>query len=377
MRIAVPTETVAGERRVAIVPDTVARLRAAGLDVSVQTGAGVAASYPDAGYGERGADLVPDADELLAAADAVLKVAPPTSTEVGMLRPGAALLGFLDPFGPGSVLDELADRGVTAFAVELLPRISRAQGMDALSSQALVAGYRAVLIAAGRLPRFFPMSMTAAGTVPPAKVLVLGTGVAGLQAIATARRLGAVVEAYDVRAAAKEEVMSLGATFVELPLETQDGTGGYAREQSDAFLREQRKLIGRHVSQSDVVITTAAVPGARAPLLVTEAMVAGMRPGSVLVDLAAESGGNCELTRAGADVEHAGVVVSGPLNLASGLPAHASALYARNLANLLLLMVRDGEFGPDGDDAIVAGTCVTRDGSVVHPMVLERRTGRR
>ncbi len=351
----------------AAVPETVGRLIAAGLSVCVQAGAGDQAAFADTAYAEKGASIDADPVRLLGSADAVLKVAPPTHEEIDRLRPGAALVGFLDPVGHPDRIRLLAQRGVIAFAMELLPRISRAQGMDALSSQAMVAGYRGVLMAADRLPKFFPMSMTAAGTVPPAKVLVLGAGVAGLQAIATARRLGAVVEAYDVRAAAKEEVASLGATFVELPLEAQDGTGGYAREQSEGFLREQRSLIGRHVAASDVVITTAAIPGRPAPVLVTEAMVGGMRPGSVIIDLAAESGGNCELSRPGEDVLYDGVVVTGGRNVASAMPTHASALYARNVANLLLLLVRDGAFAPDYDDEVVAGTCVTRDGDVVHP----------
>ncbi len=372
MLVAVPTEVAEGEKRVAAVPETVGRLAAAGLSVCVQAGAGERAAFYDPAYADKGASIEPDAGRLLGSADAVLKVAPPTAAEVAKLRPGAALIGLLNPVGDPDGIRALAARGVTAFALELLPRISRAQNMDALSSQAMVAGYRSVLMAAERLPKFFPMSMTAAGTVPPAKVLVLGAGVAGLQAIATARRLGAVVSAYDVRAAAKEEVSSLGATFVELPLEAQDGTGGYAREQSEAFLREQRELIGRHVAAADVVITTAAIPGRPAPVLVTEAMVAGMRPGSVIVDLAAESGGNCELSRPGEDVVSGGVVVAGARNVASSMPTHASALYARNVANLLLLLVRDGAFAPDFDDEVVAGSCVTRDGAVVHPVVRGR-----
>jgi len=369
----VPTEVVEGERRVAAVPETVGRLTAAGLSVCVQTGAGEPAAFPDAAYADKGASLEGEAAALLSGADTVLKVAPPTGAEIDLLRPGAVLIGFLDPARDLDRIAALATRGVTAFAMELLPRISRAQNMDALSSQAMVAGYRAVLMAADRLPKFFPMSMTAAGTVPPAKVLVLGTGVAGLQAIATARRLGAVVEAYDVRAAAKEEVASLGATFVELPLEAQDGTGGYAREQSETFLQGQRELLGRHVRASDVVITTAAIPGRPAPVLVTRSMVAGMRPGSVIVDLAAETGGNCEVSRPGEDVRYDGVVVVGARNVASSMPAHASALYARNVANLLLLLVRDGVFAPNYDDEVVAGSCVTRDGTVVHPQVGGRR----
>lgn len=367
MLVVVPTEVVEGERRVAAVPETVGWLAAAGLSVCVQAGAGERAAYSDAAYAEKGASIEPDPAALLRSADAVLKVAPPTGDEMARLRPRTVLVAMLNPTANRELVAALAEHGIVAFAVELLPRISRAQSMDVLSSQAMVGGYRAVLMAAERLPKFFPMSMTAAGTVPPAKVLVLGAGVAGLQAIATARRLGAVVEAYDVRAAAKEEVASLGAKFVELPLETQEGSGGYAREQSEDFLAQQRELIGRHVAGSDVVITTAAIPGRRAPVLVTESMVAGMRPGSVIVDLAAESGGNCELSRPGEDVSAYGVVIVGARNVASAMPTHASALYARNLARLLLLMVRDGAFAPDYDDEVVAGACVTRDGAVVHP----------
>jgi len=372
VRVAVPTEVAQGERRVAAVPETVGRLAAAGLSVCVQAGAGERAAFPDPAYAEKGAAIEADGAGLLGSADVVLKVAPPTQGEIDRLRTGTVLIGLLNPVGDPDRIRALAERGVTAFALELLPRISRAQNMDALSSQSMVAGYRAVLMAAERLPKFFPMSMTAAGTVPPAKVLVLGAGVAGLQAIATARRLGAVVEAYDVRAAAKEEVASLGATFVELALEVQDGTGGYAREQSEAFLNDQRKLIGQHVAGSDVVITTALIPGRPAPVLVTEAMVRSMRPGSVVIDLAAESGGNCELSRPGEDVVSGGVMVTGARNVASSMPTHASALYARNVANLLLLMVRDGILAPNYADEVVAGTCVTRDGAVVHPAVRGR-----
>jgi NAD(P) transhydrogenase subunit alpha len=276
------------------------------------------------------------------------------------------VISFLQPATQGDIIRALAARGVTAFSLELVPRISRAQSMDALSSQASAAGYKAVLMAAGRLGKFFPMLMTAAGTIPPARVLVMGAGVAGLQAIATARRLGAVVSAYDVRPAVKEEVQSLGATFIELPLETQEGEGGYAREQSDEFLRKQRELIGEHVAKSDVVITTAAVPGRRAPLLVTGDMVKGMRPGSVIVDLAAETGGNVELTKAGKDVEVGGVTIIGTRNVPSTMPLHASQLYARNVANLLLHLVKDGSIVLDFEDEITKGSCVTYGGEIVN-----------
>lgn len=368
MLVGVLTETAPGERRVAVVPDAVPRLLAAGLEVGVQSGAGRSAYWSDEAFAAAGAGLVDDAASLLRDADVILKVAPLSPAEVALMRPGSAVLGFFASPDRSDLVRSLTERRVTAFALELVPRITRAQAMDALSSQAVVSGYRAVLIAAERLPRFFPMFITAAGTAPPAKVLVLGAGVAGLQAISTARRLGAVVEAYDVRAAAKEEVSSLGATFVELDLESQEGTGGYAGEQTEDFLRQQRDLIGRHVAASDAVITTAAIPGRRAPVLVTEPMVLAMRPGSVVVDLAAESGGNCELSVAGEDVVRDGVVVHGVRNLPSSMPVHASQLLSRNLTTLLLLLVTDGRLEPDFDDPIVAGTCVTRDGTITHAL---------
>ena len=295
----------------------------------------------------------------------MLKVQPPDPAEVKLLKRGAVLISFLQPATQADVVRALAAQQITAFSLELVPRISRAQSMDALSSQASAAGYKAVLMAAGRLGKFFPMMMTAAGTVAPARVLVMGAGVAGLQAIATARRLGAVVSAYDVRPAVKEEVQSLGATFIELPLEAQEGEGGYAREQSEDFLRKQRELIGEHIAKSDVVITTAAVPGRRAPLLVTADMVRGMRAGSVIVDLAAESGGNVELTQAGQDVDVNGVVILGTRNVPSTMPLHTSQLYARNVANLLLHLVKDGAINLDFDDEITKGSCVTHAGEIV------------
>lgn len=368
VRVAVVTETQTGERRVAAVPETVGKLVAAGAEVVVQAGAGAAAYFSDDDYAAKGAGVVPDRAALLGSADVVVSVQPLPEEDVRRLRPGTSVVSFLPPGTNEALVKLLAERSVTAYALDLVPRISRAQSMDALSSQALVAGYRITLAAAQRLPKFFPMFMTAAGTVPPAKVLVLGTGVAGLQVIATARRLGAVVEAYDVRTAARDEVRSLGASFLELELESQEGAGGYARVQSEEFLARQRELVGRHVQASDVVITTAAVPGRRAPLLVTAAMVEGMRPGSVVVDLAAETGGNCELTRPGEDVVHHGVTIVGPLNVPSELPRHASELFARNVANLVLLMVKDGELAPDFDDEILAGCCLTRGGEIVHPL---------
>jgi NAD(P) transhydrogenase subunit alpha len=366
VKVGTPKETAPDERRVALVPDSATRLAAAALEVNVESGAGSAASITDEAYRQAGAKIVKGATTLMGEADAVLKVQAPSAAEVELIKQGAVLISFLQPATQGDIVRALAKRGVTAFSLELVPRISRAQSMDALSSQASAAGYKAVLMAAGRLGKFFPMMMTAAGTIPPARVLVMGAGVAGLQAIATARRLGAVVSAYDVRPAVKEEVESLGATFIELALETQEGEGGYAKEQSEEFLRKQRELIGEHVAKSDVVITTAAVPGRRAPLLVTAEMVKGMRPGSVIVDLAADTGGNVELTKAGADVEVGGVTIIGTRNVPSTMPLHASQLYARNVANLLLHLVKDGAIVLDFDDEITKGSCVTHDGEIVN-----------
>jgi NAD(P) transhydrogenase subunit alpha len=366
VKVAVPKELTHDERRVALVPDTAAKLIAVKLEVSVQAGAGGGAFIPDAAYQQAGARVVTHAADLLGDAGAVLKVQAPMPSEVELLATDAVLVSFLQPATQGDIVKALARRGVTAFSLELLPRISRAQSMDALSSQASAAGYKAVLMAAERLGKFFPMMMTAAGTVAPSRVLVMGAGVAGLQAIATARRLGAVVSAYDVRPAVKEEVQSLGATFIELALETQEGEGGYAREQSEEFLRKQRELIGEHVAKSDVVITTAAVPGRRAPLLVTGEMVKGMRPGSVIVDLAAETGGNVELTKPGEEVDVDGVTILGTRNVPSTMPLTTSQLFARNVANLLLHLVKDGAINLDFSDEITKGACVTHGGEIVN-----------
>ena len=313
-----------------------------------------------------GAAVAGRAGSVLRDADAVLKVQAPRESEISLLKKGAVLISFLQPATQGDIVRSLASHGITAFSLELLPRISRAQSMDALSSQASAAGYKAVLMAADRLGKLFPMMMTAAGTVAPTRVLVMGAGVAGLQAIATARRLGAVVSAYDVRPAVKEEVSSLGATFIELPLETQEGEGGYAREQSEEFLRKQRELIGEHIAKSDVVITTAAVPGRRAPMLVTAEMVRGMRPGSVIVDLAAETGGNVELTQPGQEVDVDGVTIIGTRNVPSTMPLTTSQLFARNVANLLLHLVKDGAINLDFSDDITKGACVTHGGEIVN-----------
>ena len=366
MKVAIPKESAADERRVALVPDTATKLIAASLEVSVESGAGSGAYFPDAAYEAAGVKVVKTAEALLKDADAVLKVQAPAPNEIGWIKSGAVLISFLQPATQADIVKALAKRGVTAFSLELLPRISRAQSMDALSSQASAAGYKAVLMAAGRLGKFFPMMMTAAGTVAPARVLVMGAGVAGLQAIATARRLGAVVSAYDVRPAVKEEVQSLGGTFIELALEGQQGEGGYAREQSEEFLRKQRELIGEHVAKSDVVITTAAVPGRRAPLLVTGEMVKGMRPGSVIVDLASDTGGNVELTQAGKDVDVGGVTIIGTRNVPATMPLATSQLFARNVANLLLHLVKDGAITLDFTDEITKGSCVTHGGEIVN-----------
>jgi NAD(P) transhydrogenase subunit alpha len=366
VKVAIPKESAQDERRVALVPDTASKLIAAGLEVSVEAGAGSSAFVPDEAYEAAGVKVVKGTAQLLKDADVVLKVQAPSVDEVELLRKGAVSISFLQPATQGDIVTALARHGVTAFSLELVPRISRAQSMDALSSQASAAGYKAVLMAAGRLGKFFPMMMTAAGTVAPARVLVMGAGVAGLQAIATARRLGAVVSAYDVRPAVKDEVKSLGATFIELPLEAQEGQGGYAKEQSEEFLRKQRELIGEHIAKSDVVITTAAIPGRRAPLLVTAEMVKGMRPGSVIVDLAAETGGNVELTKAGEDIDVGGVTIIGTRNVPSTMPLHASQLYARNVANLLLHLVKDGAINLDFADEITKGACVTHGGEIVN-----------
>ena len=357
MKVGVPKEIAAGERRVALVPEMVARLRDAGVDVLVELGAGEAASYTDASYEAAGAAVVED---VYREADAIAKVARPEGTELDRLRDGTVLIGFLQPLSDPAGVERLAAHGVTAFAMESIPRITRAQPMDALSSQSTVAGYKAVLLAADRLPKFFPMLMTAAGTVAPAKVLVLGAGVAGLQAIATARRLGAVVSAFDVRPVVKEQVESLGAPFLELGLRGEESEGGYARELTPEEQRRQQDELSRRIPEFDVVITTALIPGRPAPQLIPAAAVEGMRPGSVIVDLAAEAGGNCELTQPGEEVVREGVTILGLTNLPSTMPQHASQLYARNVSALLLHLVKNGELRLDWDDEITAGACVTR-----------------
>ncbi len=359
-----PRETRPYERRVALVPELVGRLTGAGLTVEVEAGAGRSAYHGDEQYRAAGAEVVER--DPVEGADVVMSVQPLEPRRAARLPAGAVTLSFLATAQELELLRTYRDGQVTALAMELVPRISRAQAMDALSSQGLVAGYRCALVAAERLPRFFPLFMTAAGTVPPARVLVLGAGVAGLQAIATARRLGAIVTAYDVRAAAADEVRSLGARFVELDLETLEGAGGYAREMGEERARRQRELLAPYVAEADALITTAAVPGRTAPLLVTGEMVAAMKPGSVVVDLAAETGGNVEGVVAGEEVNVGGVRVWGGRNVPSDMPVHASQLYAANVATLLLLMTADGNVRPDLDDEIVAGACVTHAGEVRH-----------
>jgi NAD(P) transhydrogenase subunit alpha len=366
MQIGVPKETAEHERRVALVPEVVGKLTAKSLEVLVERGAGAGALIPDGHYEEAGATLV-DGNSAFAA-DIVVKVAPPSPEEVSRLKPDAVVIGFLQPLTNGDGVQSLARAGVTSFAMEAIPRISRAQSMDALSSQANIGGYRAALIGAQELGRFYPMLMTAAGTIRPATVLVLGAGVAGLQAIATARRLGAVVQGFDVRAAVKEQVESLGAKFLEFDLGGDlEGAGGYAKELTPEQQARQQELMAEAIGKVDVVITTAAVPGRRAPILVTEEAVKKMKPGSVIVDLAAESGGNCELSEPGESVLRHDVKILAPLNVPSTMAEHASQLYARNVDALLGLMLSDeGTLELDFEDEVIAGACITRGGEIVH-----------
>jgi NAD(P) transhydrogenase subunit alpha len=355
MRIGVPKETAAGERRVALVPELVTKLTESGIDVVVEAGAGEDASFMDEAFREAGAEL---GDPW--AAEVVAKVRKPSGEELGRMREGQVLIGFLQPLTDQEGIERLASRGVTAFAMESIPRITRAQSMDALSSQATVSGYKAVVLAADRLPRFLPMLMTAAGTVAPAKVLVIGAGVAGLQAIATARRLGAVVSGFDVRPVVKEQVESLGAKFLELGVVGEETEGGYARELSEEEQRRQQEELEARIGDFDVVVTTALIPGRPAPRLIPRSAIESMRPGSVIVDLAAEAGGNAELTRPDEEVSHDGVTLLGPTNLPSSMPYHASQLYARNVSALVQHLAPDGELKLDFEDEITAGACVTR-----------------
>ncbi|MSQ08159.1 MAG: Re/Si-specific NAD(P)(+) transhydrogenase subunit alpha [Dehalococcoidia bacterium] len=366
MKIGAPKETAHGETRVALVPETAHRLARAGRSVIVQAGAGVAAGFPDKAFVDAGAQTVADGMAVSAEADIVIRVGRPSDAEVTSLRSGSVLVAMLGARSDPAVVKALASQGVTAFAMELVPRIARAQKLDVLSSQASIAGYKAALMAANSLGKYFPMLMTAAGTIPPSKVVVLGAGVAGLQAIATARRLGAVVEAYDVRPAVKEQVQSLGAKFIEIPqVAGAEAAGGYAREQTVEEQAKQRELLTKHISEADVVITTAAVPGRKAPVLVTEEMVDAMKPGSVIIDLAAETGGNVAVTRAGQVVIRGGVAVHGPVNLPATMPWHASQLYSRNVMGLLDLIIdKEGNLKLDFNDEVVAGMCVSHAGEV-------------
>ncbi|MFA5683409.1 MAG: Re/Si-specific NAD(P)(+) transhydrogenase subunit alpha [Lysobacteraceae bacterium] len=365
-------ENAPNERRAALSPEVVKKLKGLGADIVIEPGIGVRAHVPDAAY--VGADLAADAAAALARADLLLKVQPPTPDEIAALREGSVVVGYLAPHGDAEAIKALRDRKLTAFAMELLPRTTRAQAMDVLSSQAGMAGYKAVLIAAQVSGKFFPMLTTAAGTIRPSKVLVVGAGVAGLQAIATARRLGAQVEGFDVRPEVKEQIESLGAKFLDLGVSA-SGSGGYARELSADERAEQQRRLGEHLKNVDVIVTTAAVPGRPAPKIITAAMVAGMKPGSVIVDLAAETGGNCELTQPGQTIDSGGVTVVGPLNLPSMGAIHASDMYARNLFNFLALIVKDGTLDLDWEDDLVAGACLTHGGEIRHAATRARVEG--
>jgi H+-translocating NAD(P) transhydrogenase subunit alpha len=373
MIVGVPRESFPGERRVAMVPAVVPSLTKAGLEVVVEAGAGREAGYLDTEYAAKGAKILPTRADVFAAADIVVQVLCYGSNDktgkadVPLYRPNQALIGFFRPLGSLETIQEIASKGVTAFSIELMPRTTRAQSMDALSSMATISGYKAVLIAADTLPKLFPMLTTAAGTITPARVFIIGCGVAGLQAIATARRLGAVVSAYDLRPAVKEQVQSLGGRFVEIAVEAKDAQDarGYATAQGEEFYKKQRELLGKVVAESDVVVTAAVIPGKKSPILVTKEMVDGMAPGSVLVDLAAERGGNCELTRAGEKIEEHGVTIIGSINLASTVPYHASQMYAKNVATFLLYMIKEGKLQINPQDEIVRETLLTQGGEIV------------
>jgi NAD(P) transhydrogenase subunit alpha len=377
--VGVPKESYPGERRVALVPMVVPNLVKAGFEIVIEARAGEQAGYPDSDYVDKGAKVLPDRAAVFGAADIIVQVLCYGSNDITgradlpLLRRGQILIGFLRPLGSQKVIQEIADTGVTSFSVELVPRTTRAQSMDALSSMGTICGYKAVLIAAETLPRIFPMLTTAAGTITPARVFVIGVGVAGLQAIATARRLGAVCSAYDMRPAAKEQVHSLGGRFIELPIEAKDAQDarGYGRAQDESFYSRQRELLGRIVAESDVVITGAVVPGKKSPVLVTEEMVQSMAPGSVIFDLAAERGGNCELTKCGETIITHGVTIIGTINVASGVPYHASQMYARNLTAFLSHLVKDGKLQVNLEDEIIRETLLTRDGEIVNERVRE------
>jgi len=377
--VGVPKEIYPGERRVALVPASVPLLAKAGFEVVVEPGAGVAAGYPDAAYAEKGAKILSSRAEVFRTADIIVQVLCYGANDINgqddlpLLRNGQILLGFLRPLGTADVVRQVAATGATGFSVEMVPRTTRAQSMDALSTMATISGYKAVLMTADALPRLFPMMTTAAGTITPARILIIGVGVAGLQAIATSRRLGAVVSAYDMRPVVKEQVQSLGGRFVELPIEAKDAQDarGYGKAQDESFYQKQRELLGQVVAASDAVITTAVIPGKKAPVLVTEEMVKGMAPGSVIFDLAAERGGNCEVTKAGETIVTHGVTVIGPINLASGVPYHASQMYARNLTTFLTHLIKDGKPRLDDADDIIRDTMITRGGEIVNARVRE------
>jgi NAD(P) transhydrogenase subunit alpha len=372
IRIAVPHETTPGERRVALIPAVAEQLTKQGLQISLQAGAGCAAYYRDRDY--NGVEIVTDRAALLGSADIVLTVNPLTVEDVGLLREGAMVIGFLHPHEFDDRICALRDRNITGFAMELVPRISRAQNMDALSSQASIGGYKAALMAANRTARFFPMLTTAAGTIRPAKVLIIGVGVAGLQAIATAKRLGAMVEAYDVRPETREQVESLGAKFVDVKVNAV-GEGGYARELTEEEKARELAVLTEHVVAADAIISTAGVPGRPAPKIITTAMVEQMKPGAVIIDLAAYSGGNCELTIPGESFGHELVMIYGPLNVPAMMPVHASEMYAKNLFNFLKLIIHDGEIRPDWEDEIVTGSVLTRDRQIYHILTRQRIEG--
>ena len=379
MIVGVPKEIYPGERRVALVPAVIPNLKKAGMDVVVEAGAGLAAGYPDAEYAEKGARFVDKRDEVFATAGIIVQFLvhgandKTGQADLPLMKKGQVLVGFLRPLGAVKTLQEIAERGVSAFSVELMPRTTRAQSMDALSSMATICGYKAVVLAADTLPRMFPMLTTAAGTIAPARVLIIGAGVAGLQAIATARRLGAVASAYDMRPAAKEQVHSLGGRFVELPIEAKDAqdTRGYGTVQDESFYAKQRELLGNTVAESDVVITAAVIPGKKSPVLVTKEMVERMAPGSVIIDLAAERGGNCELTKADETTLVRGVTIIGEYNLAGSVPYHASQMYARNVTAFLMHLVKDGKVNLNLQDEIIRETLVTHGGEVVSARVRE------
>ena len=375
IKIGVPTETRSGEQRIAMVPDIVRRLVKLSTEVEIQSGAGELAGFGDEDFDA--ASIVQDSTSVMNNADITLMVNPIEATQIESLKPGSVLIGYLNPFSDLDRITKLAERNISAFSVELIPRISRAQAMDALSSQASIAGYKAVLMASNLLGKFFPMLTTAAGTIRPSKVLVIGAGVAGLQAIATARRLGAIVEGYDVRAAVKEQIESLGAKFVDVGIKA-EGSGGYARELTEEEKQQQRDVLAAHIAAADVVVTTAAIPGRPSPKIISKAMVEGMKGGSVIIDLAAEGGGNCELTKAGETVIHNRVKIDGPVNIPSTVSNHASELYAKNLLNFLELLIQDGEININLEDEIIDGSLLTHAGQIRNESIrtkLEEQNG--